>query len=190
MPAPLVLSTSNLFFTDPGTQELHAAEGFGITNSGTAYFCPDGATPGEAAWVRLRNSGTVVLMRGEPSLMFGLIHQEGERAPSIRLPVMTVGRPVDLPAAQTLKQRRRTGKKRPTAPHAKHQPSTEAGRPVRVADPETAALRHGRPVEVSEPETAQLRRGRPVALGEAQTLPLRSGRPVELPEPQTLDHVK
>lgn len=132
----LVLSKPDKLVTDQD-DELRAAEGFGIHAGTTAYFDPDGAVGGEAAWIRLDPTGIVLLESDFPAETFGLV--EGAR------------RPVELPAPVSLPIRLKPGAT--FHPPTSRPPSMLGGRPVPLAEPHTASLRTGRPVPLAAPVT-------------------------------------
>lgn len=75
----LILSVPDDFKPDPGTGELHAAEGFAMRADGSCYFDPDGAVPGQAAWIRQDSDGNMFLEQDEPAVTFSV--KEGARPP-------------------------------------------------------------------------------------------------------------
>lgn len=72
MSEPITISTQGVFITDPGTQELHVAPGFGITAGGNAYYSPGGAAAGDAAWMKFTPAGIVKLEQPKSGMTFSL----------------------------------------------------------------------------------------------------------------------
>ena len=165
------LSTIGQFVTDAGSDRLRTAPGFGIRPDGSAYFDPDGALAGQAAYLRLSPAGRLTL--------------SGLDAAGLTLAGPGVGPRVSgetRPAADTATRRPSL---QPRAPMSASSPPVVAdlreGRPVELAGAVTGELIDGRPVAQPDAASAQLRTGRPVGVAEPVTLAVRQGRPVALP---------